>query len=121
MNDPKAIADSYISVWNESDPALRRQKLAHGWSADANYADPLMAAAGYDDISAMIEGARSQFPGYSFALTGTPDGHGAFVRFSWQAARDGEAPLIEGTDVVMLDGDGRIVEVVGFLDRVPAA
>ena len=121
MHDPKTIADAYIRVWNEADPAERRAQLARYWSAKARYADPLMRAEGREAIAVMIEDARAQFPGYGFTLGSTPDGHDAYVRFSWGLAPAGEATLIEGTDMVRLDGDGRIAEVIGFLDKVPAA
>jgi hypothetical protein len=67
----------------------------------------------------MIAGARAQFPGHGFALAGTPDGHGRFVRFSWTLAPAGGAAIAGGTDVVRLDEVGRIAEVIGFLDRTP--
>jgi hypothetical protein len=121
MQTPDKIAEDYIAVWNEPDAAERRRRLAQGWASDASYADPLMAATGHGDIAAMIEGARAQFPGFAFALIGTPDGHGDFVRFSWKAGPNGGDSLIEGTDVVKLDPDRRIATVIGFLDKAPAA
>lgn len=118
---PQAVANAYLAVWNESDPGERRRMLAEQWSAEANYVDPLMAATGHSDIAAMVEGARTQFPGFGFKLTCEPDGHGDFVRFSWGAGPEGGDTLIDGTDVVKLDSNGRIAAVVGFLDKVPAA
>lgn len=116
MADPKTIADAYLALWNEADEGARRARLAEAWSADARYADPLMAGEGRDGIAAMIAGARPQFPGHRFTLEGTPDGHGRFVRFSWTLAPDGGAVVAGGTDVVRLDEAGRIAEVIGFLD-----
>ena len=68
----------------------------------------------------MIEGAREQFPGLPFTLHGIPDGHGPFVRFTWTLASTGGDAVAAGTDVVRLDADGRIGEVIGFLDDVTA-
>ncbi|TAJ77149.1 MAG: nuclear transport factor 2 family protein [Sphingobium sp.] len=116
MTDPHAIARAYIALWNDADDASRRDRLSKGWSANARYADPMMQGTGHDGIAAMIGGARAQFPGHSFTLAGTPDGHGDFVRFSWTLAPDGGATVAAGTDVVRLDADGRIWEVIGFLD-----
>lgn len=116
MTDPKQIADDYLALWNEADEGARRARLAKGWSADARYADPLMQGEGHDGIAAMIAGARAQFPGHLFLPAGVPDGHGRFVRFSWRLAPAGGAPVGGGTDVVRLDVEGRIAEVIGFLD-----
>ncbi|MBN8903348.1 MAG: nuclear transport factor 2 family protein, partial [Rhodospirillales bacterium] len=96
--------------------ASRDRSLAAGWAEDARYADPMMAGEGRHGIAGMIANARAQFPGHAFALRGKPDGHGAFVRFSWTLAPEGGAPVAGGTDVVRVGADGRIAEVIGFLD-----
>lgn len=116
MHQPNEIAASYLAVWNEADAARRRASLEAGWAAEARYADPLMQGEGREGIAAMIEGARAKFPGHGFSLRGTPDGHGRFVRFSWTLASGEGAAVAGGTDVVRLDDQGRIVEVIGFLD-----
>jgi hypothetical protein len=121
MHDPKAIAAAYLDAWNEADPARRQALLAQGWSEDARYADPLMQAEGRERIAQMIETARDSFPGHGFTLEGSPDGHGPFLRFSWALAPRGGAPVARGFDVLRLDGEGRIQDVIGFLDAVPAA
>jgi len=117
---PLAVAQAYLALWNEADDSRRRAALAEGWTPDARYADPIMTGEGRDGIAAMIAGARAQFPGHGFALRGTADGHGPFVRFSWSLAPEGGAPVAGGTDVMTLDADGRIENVVGFLDGTAA-
>lgn len=116
MTDPKTIAEEYLAVWNEDDDGLRRRMLAEGWSSEARYVDPLMSGLGRDGVASMIEAARGQFPGHGFALRGAPDGYGPFVRFSWTLGSPDGAPVVGGMDVVRLDHQGRIAEVVGFLD-----
>jgi hypothetical protein len=116
MTEPNKIADSYLDVWNEEDAAERRALLEKGWAADALYRDPMMTGRGREGVATMIEGARPQFPGHRFTLRGIPDGHGVFVRFSWTLAPVDGVAVGGGTDIVRLDEDGRIAEVVGFLD-----
>ncbi len=120
MSNPDAIAETYLAVWNDADGARRRERLSQAWRDDARYVDPMMRAEGRTGIADMIEGAREKFPGLGFSLAGRPDGHGDFVRFSWLLGPAGGEPVAGGTDVVKLDADGRIAEVVGFLDRAPA-
>jgi len=69
-----------------------------------------------DGIAAMIAAARAPFPGRRFTLRGTPDGHDAFVRFGWTLAPEDGNAIAAGTDIVRLDGSGRIAEVIGFLE-----
>lgn len=118
--DPTTIAQTYLAAWNEADALRRRTLLDEGWAAEARYVDPLMQGEGREGVARMIEAARLQFPGHGFTLSGTPDGHGAYVRFSWTLAPTTGAPVAGGTDVVRLDDAGRIAEVVGFLDGAAA-
>ena len=101
----------YFEAWNAADPAARATAVAAAWTEDGGYTDPL----------ADVRGAREQFPGFEFRLTGVVDGHHDIARFSWElvSAADGSAP-VAGSDVITLDGQGRIRAVLGFLDRVPA-
>lgn len=116
MTDPNLIAEQYLAMWNEPDPEQRRRMLAAGWASDALYVDPLLTADGTDALAATIDAVRDRFAGHGFTLAGKSDGHGRFVRFSWTLAPEGGAPVTGGTDIVRLDGQGRIVEVIGFLD-----
>jgi len=116
MADPNTVARAYLALWNDADDASRAERIARGWREQARYADPMMTGEGHDGIADMITGARSQFPGHVFTLIGTPDGHGRFVRFSWTLAEKSGEPVAGGTDVVRLDQDGRIAEVIGFLE-----
>ncbi|MDQ0473481.1 nuclear transport factor 2 family protein [Labrys wisconsinensis] len=119
MTDAATIADRYIAVWNEADPARRRDLLASGWAEDATYRDPLMQGRGHGEIDGLIAAVQARFPGWRFALAGRPDGFADHVRFSWELGpEDGERP-IGGTDFAVLDG-GRLKVVTGFLDKVPA-
>ena len=116
MTDHLAIANAYLALWNEADDAARTDALTKGWTADAHYADPLMQGEGPAGISAMIAAARSHFPDHRFDLSGTPDGHGPFTRFSWTLVSPNGDAVARGMDVARLDAAGRVTEVVGFLE-----
>ncbi|GGF03918.1 hypothetical protein GCM10011611_06740 [Aliidongia dinghuensis] len=114
------IAERYIAAWNETDADRRAALLGQDWAEDAVYVDPMGRAAGQRDIGALIGAVQQRFPGFRFALVRPADGHGDHVRFSWSLGPAGAAPPIEGSDVLVLDG-GRIAQVIGFLDKLPAA
>ncbi|MES2710584.1 MAG: nuclear transport factor 2 family protein [Pseudomonadota bacterium] len=119
MRSTEDTAQAYLAAWNEPDVAARAARIAREWSATARYADPMMEGEGPEGIAAMIDAARTRFPGHAFTLDGRPDGHGPFVRFAWTLAPSGGAAVARGTDVVRLDAAGRIEEVIGFLDAGP--
>ncbi|GAA4309124.1 nuclear transport factor 2 family protein [Streptomyces venetus] len=111
----------YFEAWNAEDPIAREKAVAAAWTEDGGYTDPLADVSGHEQIAAVITAAHEQFPGFVFRLSGTVDGHHDIARFSWElvSAADGSAP-VAGSDVITLDGQGRIRAVLGFLDRVPS-
>jgi hypothetical protein len=117
MND---LIDRYLACWNETDSTARRDLITKTWADDASYIDPLVDAQGHDAIDAAIAATQGQFPGHVFALAGPVDAHHDVTRFSWGLGRDGDEPLVIGSDVASVSADGRLARVVGFLDKVPS-
>jgi hypothetical protein len=117
---PDATATAYLAAWNETDGEARRRLIADAWTSDATYVDPMGAAESPSALDTTIATVQQRFPGFRFALVGGADGHGANVRFTWGLGPEGQEPPIVGTDFIRLR-EGRIAEVTGFLDRVPAA
>ncbi len=120
MSDAQTIVDGYIAMWNERDPARRRELVARTITEDASYIDPLMAGDGIDQITAMIGAAQDQYPGHTFALHTGPDAHHDRVRFSWTLSANGGDPVAIGVDFATVADDGRMQAVTGFLEP-PAA
>ncbi|WP_330341728.1 nuclear transport factor 2 family protein [Streptomyces sp. NBC_00557] len=113
-------AARYFEAWNATDPEALKKAVAAAWTADGGYTDPLADVRGHDAIAAVIATAHEQFPGFVFRPLGAVDGHHDTARFGWElvSGADGSAP-VAGFDVVTLDDEGRIRQVLGFLDRVP--
>jgi hypothetical protein len=120
MTDAATTANRYIALWNETDPERRRALMEKLWSEEGTYLDPLMQGQGHGQIDALIAGVHGQFPSFRFSLVGQPDGYGNQVRFCWQLGPEGSDGPIKGTDFATLE-NGRLKNVVGFLDQVPAA
>jgi SnoaL-like domain len=119
MSTMRDLINRYLACWNETDSATRRKLIATTWADDGTYVDPLLDAHGHDAIDAAIAATQGQFPGHVFALAGPVDTHHDVARFSWGLSRDGDEPLVIGSDVASVDADGRLARVVGFLDKVP--
>jgi hypothetical protein len=120
MSDVTALVESYLQAWNETDPAARRAAISTVFAPDATYTDPLADVAGIDGIDAVIGAVQAQFEGMRFVPTGPADAHHHTTRFGWALGASGSEPLVVGFDVAVLDEDGRIRAVYGFLDKVPA-
>jgi hypothetical protein len=114
------ITERYIATWNETDPRLRRSLIDQLWAADASYTDPFAEVHGRDEIDATIAAVQQQFPGLVFRLGGPVDANHNQARFTWHLGPSDGEPLVIGFDVAVLNEDGQIRSVHGFLDKVPA-
>lgn len=122
MTDVAQVIDRYIAIWNEPDPGRRRDLISRTWTEEATYVDPMVAAEGHAAIGATVAAAREQFPGLEFRLAGPVDAHHDVVRFTWELGPvDDPESLVVGFDVAVQAEDGRLRQVIGFLDKVPAA
>jgi hypothetical protein len=110
------LVTHYLETWNETDPAARKAAVDALWAPDGVYTDPMVTAAGRDQIDATIAAVQGQFPGLAFTLAGTVDAHHDTARFTWSLGDE----LVIGFDVLVLDAGGQIANVYGFLDKVPA-
>jgi uncharacterized protein (DUF1330 family) len=115
MND---IVEQYLATWN-AHGAERERLLAEHWSPGVRYVDPQADVRGRAELGVLIEGVQSQFPGWVFRRISAVDAHHQQLRFSWGFGPAGEEPAAIGFDVVMLDEEGRIEDVRGFLDALP--
>ncbi|CAN7463448.1 MULTISPECIES: nuclear transport factor 2 family protein [Ensifer] len=118
MNDFNRIAEAYIAAWN-AEVGSRSVLIEAAFTVDVAYRDPIMQGDGHAGIGGLIAGVQGQFPGFRFTLKGTPDGFADTIRFSWALGPDGDESVIEGTDVGLIE-NGRLKQVTGFIDKVPA-
>ncbi|MCK6068117.1 MULTISPECIES: nuclear transport factor 2 family protein [Microbacterium] len=116
MND---IVAGYLATWNAR-PEERSRLLAEHFAPSVSYTDPLAQVSGRGELDRLIDGVQAQFPGFVFTPVGATDSHHDQVRFQWGLGPDGAEPVVIGFDVVVLDGEGRVADVRGFLDKVPA-
>ena len=117
-NTITTVVDGYIAMWNETEPARRREIAEDVFTEDAGYLDAVMAGDGHDGIDAMVAAAQQQFPGHRFELTEGPDLHHDRVRFAWRLVGQ-SGPVAAGVDFARVGDDGRLRTVTGFLE--PAA
>jgi len=116
------VVDDYFAMWNETDPTRRQAVIAAAWSPEARYIDPLFSAEGYASLDSMVAGVHTQFPGYRFRLIGAIDAHHDRARWNWElAGPDGSPPAAAGVDFATLTPDGRLQEVIGFLEQPATA
>lgn len=117
---PASLAEQYLAMWNEADAGRRAEIIAASWATDCSYVDPSFEVTGHDGLVAMVDTAQQMFPGLAFRLAGDIDAHHDRLRWSWELAPEGQQAVAGGTDIVTLDADGKIRDVIGFLNFAPA-
>jgi hypothetical protein len=118
MTQTDTVVAGYFTMWNETDPAQRREAIAATWTDDAYYVDPMFTADGPDGLDALAAGAQQQFPGHRFRLTTPVEVHHDRARWGWDLIGPDGTPVVVGVDFAKLSTDGRLREVTGFFEQV---
>jgi hypothetical protein len=117
-----SVVETYLKAWNERVPERRRALVAEAFAKDATYVDAARSGAGADGIDAMIAGAQEEHPGVELVLAGAPDLHNDHVRFVWHLRPAGtDTVAMIGHDFASVAPDGRLKDVVGFVEAPAAA
>jgi hypothetical protein len=111
-------AKDYIQLWNETDATRRRARIAELFAPDCSYTDPMATVTGRDGVDGFIAAVQAQFAGVAFVLEGKVDQHHEVARFTWHARAGAGEPLAIGFDVMVTE-QGKIKQIVGFLDKAP--
>ena len=120
MDPVTSLVERYFEVWNETDVDQRTELIATAWHEDAEYVDPLLSGNGHEGINEMVAGVHSQYPGYRFRLAGPVDHYNGKIRFSWEIVTPDESEaVVEGIDFGVIDNDGRLRSITGFIDKAP--
>ncbi|MFJ6564376.1 hypothetical protein ACIQMV_31850 [Streptomyces sp. NPDC091412] len=109
----KVLLERYVAVWNEPDLAARRAQIANLWTPDGLHCTQTRRFQGTENLVARVTEAYDQFvggQGLRFRAGDAPVGHHDALAFNWvMSPGDNDAVLAVGFDVVLLDGEGRIV------------
>jgi hypothetical protein len=121
MSDVTSTVDTYLAMWNETDPARRAQHITRAWTGDGRYVDPMLEAEGHAALGEMVTGVQAKFPGHRFRRVSGVDVHHDEIRFGWELAGPDGAVVVAGLDVGTLAPDGRLRRIAGFFGELPAA
>ncbi len=117
----QTMIDNYFACWNATDAQARQAALERTWTVDARSIDPLADVQGHGELAAMFSQFHETYAGHSFVQRGALDAHHGLVRWGWTMLDPHGATALEGIDVAVVDGDGRIVQLAGFFGAdVPA-
>ena len=118
MSDVTTTVDTYLAMWNETDPAKRADLIEQAWTTDGRYVDPMLEADGHAAIGDMVDTVQRTYPGQQFRRLSGIDAHHDHLRFAWELAGDGTV-TVQGIDIGELADDGRFTRITGFFGDLP--
>jgi class 3 adenylate cyclase len=108
------IADQYMAVWTEPDPASRRAAVARLWAPDGvEFVDGGTQFRGHDGLDARVREAYEQFvAGRGYAVTSAGDiaRNGDIVTFTVQLTTPGGEVAWAARVFLLIGADGLIRE-----------
>lgn len=120
MSDLTKTVDTYLAMWNETDPARRAEHIERAWVRDGRYVDPQLEAEGRTALNDMVAAVQTRFPDHRFRRVSGIDNHHNQLRFAWELAAPDGSIVVAGLDVGELASDGRLQRVTGFFGALPA-
>jgi hypothetical protein len=119
MSSVTATVDTYLAMWNETDPKRRGEQIERVWTGDGRYVDPQLEAEGHAALSDMVAAVQARFPGHRFRRISGIDTHHNVLRFAWELAAPDGAVVVAGIDIGGLAPDGRLARITGFFGELP--
>jgi uncharacterized protein YndB with AHSA1/START domain len=109
-----ATIDRWFSAWSDPEAATRERTLAEIVTENIQFRDRFSCIAGDDDVKAHLAAVHRFMPGMRLERRGEVRHCQWHVLADWTAlAADGQERG-RGTNLFVLDADGRIAEVTGF-------
>jgi hypothetical protein len=124
MDPHTQLADRYIAVWNETDPARRRSEIAALWSPDGEHHVRTLRARGHDELERRVASSHEKNVrdlGYRFRRSGAVQPLHDSLMFHWEMFRPGHEGVIEalGLQFFRLATDKRIAVDYQFILPTP--
>jgi hypothetical protein len=103
-----------LGVFNERDPARRREVIAATYAPDVEFADPEGSVTGHDALDAKAQGLLDASPDFVFSPAGSVRVAGDLGYLPWQLGPEGAPPVVRGVDIALV-ADGRIARLYTLL------
>jgi hypothetical protein len=120
MSQAEDLANRYIHIWNETDPAARRAQVAALWIETGTHYVKVREVHGHADLETRVATSHQTNVverNYRFEATGDVEQLRDLVKFKWHMVpQAGGAVAATGSIVALLAADGRIRVDYQFVD-----
>ncbi len=112
MENPEALAQAFVGVWNERDEKQRRATIERLWRLDGRHLMGSQDARGYDELEARVTASHQRSvieQDNSFRPPTAVQNLPGMIKFRWDMARRGSGEVVSaGVGVLVLDDAGKI-------------
>jgi hypothetical protein len=120
MSHAEDLAQRYIHIWNEADPAARRAQVAALWAENGTHYVRVREVHGHADLETRVATSHQTNVAernYWFEVAGLVEPLRDMVKFNWRMVpKGGGAVAATGLIVCLLAADGRIRIDYQFID-----
>ena len=120
-SDGGHMVERYVAVLNEPSAEARRTRIAELWAPDGEYLSETSVTIGRSAIEARVAEIYDSHgsKGLTFSSAGHSHHHHNLARFNWRlCSKDGAEVTATGSDLLVLNDDGRIRLDYQFHDSV---
>jgi hypothetical protein len=112
------LTRNLTDVFGENDSARRRVAINEIFTEDCVFYEPTGIHRGRDEIDRVAGEIRTTHSDFRYQPIALPEELGNGGRVRWVEGRPGEAPVLAGTDFIVVR-DGQIAAVYLFFDKLP--
>ena len=113
------LADRDVAVWNETNPAARRDAIAQLWLPDGVHYVTTREARGYAALEERVIGSHNKNvrdAGHVFRAVKNAQALHGVVTFNWEMIRPATGEVLAvGLEFLQIDADGRITSDFQFI------
>jgi hypothetical protein len=114
MADIATTIDNHLAGYCEPDAARRTELLGTAWTSTGELIDPPMAGNGVEEIAGLADTVLTHYPDHRFQRTTAVDEHHGFARYGWSLVSPDGTAAVTGFDFARVDGEGKLLQVIGF-------
>jgi hypothetical protein len=113
VNAAEDLVQAFVSVWNERDPARRREMVRSLWLPDGRHLMGTQDVRGHDTLEARVAASNQRNvieQGYTFRPATAIQTLPGVTKFRWDMARADSGEVISaGVGFLVINDEGRIV------------
>jgi hypothetical protein len=119
MTGAQQLADRYVAVWNETDPAARRSAIEGLWPADGEHFVGAREVRGHEELVQRVAASHEKNVrdnGHVFRAVANARTLHDVVTFNWEMVHPSDGKVLAvGLEFLQVDPQGRIVRDYQFI------